>query len=60
MNTMMYENPLTGQQLAVLSDTLGVKVMPTAHKKLMCGDEGYGAMIEVETIVAEVKARLKK
>ena len=54
MNTMMFEHPITDLQLAFLRDKLQVKVLPTACKKLMCGDEGFGALIDVETIVAEV------
>ena len=47
MNTMMYEHPFTEQQIKILTDTLGVKVLGTLFKKLICGDEGYGAMIDV-------------
>lgn len=59
MNTMMYEHPLTEMQLKILRDTLGVTVMNTAYKKLMCGDEGYGAMIDVKSIIEEVKSQIK-
>ena len=55
MNTMMYEHPITDLQLKYLQDTLKAKVLPTVLKKLMCGDEGYGAMIDVQTIVKEVE-----
>lgn len=55
MNTFMYEHPLTEKQIDVLKNTLGVHVLPTLYKKLMCGDEGYGAMLDVPSIINEVK-----
>ena len=55
MNTMMYEHPITEIQIKYLEDTLKAKVLPTVLKKLMCGDEGYGAMIDVLSIVKEVE-----
>lgn len=54
MNTLMYEHPITEHQLKFLSDTLNIKVLPTAFKKLMCGDEGYGALIDIATIESEI------
>jgi phosphopantothenoylcysteine decarboxylase len=51
MNTLMYEHPITEVQLKFLSDTLKIKVLPTINKKLMCGDEGFGAMIDVKSII---------
>ncbi len=54
MNTMMYEHPITEYQLKLLSETLKIKVLPTLSKKLMCGDEGYGAMLDVPSIIKEV------
>jgi hypothetical protein len=30
---------------------LNVKIIPTIFKKLMCGDEGYGAMAEYMSII---------
>ena len=59
MNTMMYEHPFTEKQLAVLGKELGVNVLDTAFKKLMCGDEGYGALIDTETIVDAVRQGIK-
>jgi len=41
--------------MKVLSETLGIKVLPTLFKKLMCGDEGYGAMIDVPSIIKHVQ-----
>ena len=37
---------------------LGYKVLPTVEKTLVCGDKGFGAMAEVDTIVNEVKTQL--
>jgi hypothetical protein len=39
----------------MLSETLKIKVLPTLFKKLMCGDEGYGAMLDVPSIISEVE-----
>jgi phosphopantothenoylcysteine decarboxylase len=54
MNTFMYEHPLTEIQEKVLRDTLGFIIIPTIFKILMCGDEGMGAMADVNTILNEV------
>ena len=55
MNTYMYQNPITGLQIQVLSEKLKVKVLPTVEKNLMCGDVGLGAMQDVGYIVSSVK-----
>ena len=55
MNTMMYEHPITDLQLKMLSETLKIKVLPTLFKKLMCGDKGLGAMLDVPSIISEVE-----
>jgi hypothetical protein len=39
----------------MLSETLKIKVLPTLFKKLICGDEGYGAMLDVPSIINEVQ-----
>ena len=54
MNTFMYEHPITELQEKFLSETLGVTVLPTVEKTLMCGDTGKGAMASPETIVEAV------
>lgn len=46
MNTLMYEHPITDSQLSFINEKLNIKVLPTAFKKLACGDEGYGALID--------------
>ena len=40
MNTMMYEHPFTEMQEKVMRDTLGINIIPTVSKVLMCGDSG--------------------
>ncbi|XP_032766665.1 phosphopantothenoylcysteine decarboxylase isoform X1 [Rattus rattus] len=54
MNTAMWEHPLTAQQVGQLK-AFGYVEIPCVSKKLVCGDQGLGAMAEVETIVAKVK-----
>ena len=53
MNTLMWENPLTGQNIKVLEER-GWQVVPPVSKKLACGDEGVGAMAQIDDIVAAV------
>ncbi|NP_001344844.1 phosphopantothenoylcysteine decarboxylase isoform X3 [Mus musculus] len=59
MNTAMWEHPLTAQQVAQLK-AFGYVEIPCVSKKLVCGDQGLGAMAEVETIVAKVQAVLSQ
>ncbi|XP_026633040.1 phosphopantothenoylcysteine decarboxylase isoform X5 [Microtus ochrogaster] len=54
MNTAMWEHPLTTQQVGQLK-AFGYVEIPCVSKKLVCGDQGLGAMAEVETIVGKVK-----
>ena len=42
-----------------MREVLKITVLPTVSKKLICGDEGLGAMAEVKTIVDEVMKQLK-
>ena len=51
MNTCMYEHPVTEIQQKFLRQTLGVNVLQTVEKTLMCGDTGKGAMASIDTIV---------
>ncbi|XP_053221550.1 phosphopantothenoylcysteine decarboxylase isoform X5 [Podarcis raffonei] len=59
MNTAMWEHPITAQQVDRLK-SFGYVEVPCIVKKLICGDEGRGAMAEVPTIVAKVKAILSE
>lgn len=59
MNTAMWEHPITAQQVGQLK-TFGYTEVPCIAKKLVCGDQGMGAMAEVETIVDKVKEVLSQ
>ncbi|XP_075569767.1 phosphopantothenoylcysteine decarboxylase isoform X4 [Pelecanus crispus] len=59
MNTAMWEHPITAQQVEQLKG-FGYTEIPCVVKKLMCGDEGRGAMAEVWTIVESVKRILEE
>jgi len=50
MNTMMWDHPITSEQLQKLNNW-GVTVVDPVAKVLMCGDKGKGAMANLETIV---------
>ncbi|XP_070353880.1 phosphopantothenoylcysteine decarboxylase isoform X6 [Equus asinus] len=54
MNTAMWEHPITAQQVGQLR-AFGYVEIPCVAKKLVCGDQGLGAMAEVGTIVDKVK-----
>ncbi|XP_008275051.1 phosphopantothenoylcysteine decarboxylase [Stegastes partitus] len=59
MNTAMWLHPITAQQVSKLKE-FGYVEIPCIAKKLVCGDEGKGAMAEVSTIVHAVKQYLQK
>ncbi|XP_075016595.1 phosphopantothenoylcysteine decarboxylase isoform X5 [Calonectris borealis] len=59
MNTAMWEHPITAQQVEQLKG-FGYTEIPCVVKKLVCGDEGRGAMAEVWTIVESVKRILEE
>ncbi|XP_043380154.1 phosphopantothenoylcysteine decarboxylase isoform X1 [Chelonia mydas] len=59
MNTAMWEHPITAQQVEQLKD-FGYMEIPCVVKRLVCGDEGRGAMAEVWTIVEKVKVILSE
>uniref|UniRef100_A0A3B5LNP1 Phosphopantothenoylcysteine decarboxylase n=1 Tax=Xiphophorus couchianus TaxID=32473 RepID=A0A3B5LNP1_9TELE len=54
MNTAMWMHPITAQQVSRLKE-FGYVEIPCISKKLVCGDEGKGAMAEVSTIVSAVR-----
>ncbi|XP_060116117.1 phosphopantothenoylcysteine decarboxylase [Heteronotia binoei] len=54
MNTAMWEHPITARQVEQLK-SFGYMEIPCIVKKLVCGDEGLGAMAEVPTIVGKVE-----
>ena len=53
MNTYMWAHPLTNEHRAKLID-FGYTELPVVEKTLACGDTGYGAMAEVDTIISKV------
>ncbi|NXX61918.1 COAC decarboxylase, partial [Scopus umbretta] len=59
MNTAMWEHPITAQQVEQLKG-FGYTEIPCVVKKLVCGDQGRGAMAEVWTIVESVKRILEE
>ncbi|XP_036964481.1 phosphopantothenoylcysteine decarboxylase isoform X2 [Acanthopagrus latus] len=59
MNTAMWHHPITAQQVSRLTE-FGYVEIPCIAKKLVCGDEGKGAMAEVSTIVSVVQQYLQK
>ncbi|XP_054893780.1 phosphopantothenoylcysteine decarboxylase [Poeciliopsis prolifica] len=59
MNTAMWMHPITAQQVSRLKE-FGYVEIPCIFKKLVCGDEGKGAMAEVSTIVSTVRQYLPK
>ncbi|XP_068168931.1 phosphopantothenoylcysteine decarboxylase [Antennarius striatus] len=59
MNTNMWEHPITAQQVSRLEE-FGYVEIPCIAKKLVCGDEGRGAMAEVSTIVSVVSQHLQE
>ncbi|KAM7414639.1 hypothetical protein PAMA_019452 [Pampus argenteus] len=59
MNTAMWQHPITAQQVFKMKE-FGYVEIPCIAKKLVCGDEGKGAMAEVSTIVSVVQQYLQK
>lgn len=59
MNTAMWQHPITAQQVSTLQG-FGYVEIPCISKKLVCGDEGKGAMAEVSAIVCAVKQYLQR
>jgi phosphopantothenoylcysteine decarboxylase len=57
MNTMMWNNPPTEEQIALLK-RWGAAIVSPVEKKLACQDIGMGGMASVEDIVSAVKTSL--
>lgn len=51
MNTMMWNHPITAQQLRTIEQWIFYQVIPPVVKTLVCGDKGIGAMASVDDIV---------
>lgn len=60
MNQMMWDNPVTAKQVAILTDEWKWFdiLMPQVMKELACGDVGRGAMCDWREIVTVVEKRL--
>ena len=54
MNTQMYENPIAQQNIDRLKLT-GWKTIEPREAILACGDQGKGALAEIDTIIDTVK-----
>ncbi len=54
MNTMMWNHPLTGVHIEILRTWYKLTVVEPVCKRLACGDEGMGAMADIENIVKAV------
>lgn len=50
MNTMMWEHPVTNEQLEKLKNW-GVTIVDPVEKVLVCGDQGKGAMAHLNVIL---------
>lgn len=58
MNTMMWNNPPTGEHIALLK-RWGATIITPVEKKLACQDVGMGGMAPVEDIVDIIKIKLE-
>lgn len=54
MNTKMYENPITQENLSKL-EKYGWQIIQPRETVLACGDHGIGALASVKTIIKKVK-----
>lgn len=50
MNTLMWNHPITAAHINTI-ESFGIKVIPPISKTLYCGDEGIGAMENIDKIV---------
>ena len=59
MNTAMYENPVTGDNLKKL-ESYGIEVIEPSEGYLACGDTGKGKMPEPEQLYLNIEKELAK
>lgn len=59
MNQMMWENPITAKQIAILAEWKWFRILSPQVKELACGDVGQGGMCDWKEIVAVIKERLE-
>ncbi len=61
MNTRMWQNGLTRDHLAALSQRLpAFSLVPPAARRLACGTTGIGAMADIAAVAAAVRAALER
>ncbi len=59
MNVMMWHNPVTAKQVAILAEEWDwIEMLPPQVKELACGDVGQGAMCDWHEVVAVIEKRL--
>ncbi|CAD6592505.1 MAG: hypothetical protein ASARMPREDX12_006160 [Alectoria sarmentosa] len=59
MNQMMWQNPITAKQVAILAEEWDwFEILSPQVKQLACGDVGQGAMCDWHEIVAVIEERL--
>ena len=51
MNTVMWEHPIVQRNITWLTDSGRFTILPPCKKRLACGDEGLGALAEVNDIL---------
>lgn len=58
MNTKMYQNPITQDNIKRLSQ-LGFTEIPPKTSLLACGDTGPGALADLDVILEAIETTLK-
>lgn len=59
MNRNMWKHPATKRSIGVLKE-YGVQVLPVAHGRQACGDEGEGRLLEPDAIYGHIMRALAK
>jgi len=61
MNTLIWENPFTSRHLYQLEELFRDKfhIVPPQSKMLACGDQGEGAMAQIDDIVKKILISIK-
>jgi phosphopantothenoylcysteine synthetase/decarboxylase len=58
MNTFMYEHFITAKQIKILTDEFKFTQIPSAIKKLKCGDIGIGGIADTVLLFEMVCAKI--
>lgn len=56
MNTMMWKNSITEANLDKLKERFDLHLVPPQAKLLACGEQGEGALADIQKIINEVKS----